>query len=159
MNKELEWVRFWDKVAIRAPTECWEWQGAVSKNGYGSFKLNGRAVTASRFAFKLSSGADAGNKMVLHTCDNRKCCNPNHLYKGTVKENTRDMMERGRHRPGSIYGSANHKAKLTEEQVAGVKTLIIRGMTNTAIAARYGVTHQMISKIRRGHFWKAVGAA
>jgi hypothetical protein len=94
--------------------------------------------------------------MVLHKCDNRPCCNPAHLYLGDVKQNTRDMMERGRHRTGPVKGEQNGNAKLTEYAVREIKRQIAAGDKNQAIADRFGITHQMISKIRNGHFWQHV---
>jgi hypothetical protein len=148
--------RFWSKVKKQGPDECWVWQGTISKNGYGSFKLAGKAQTSSRVAWLASYGRPAGENMVLHKCDNRPCCNPAHLYLGDVKQNARDMVERGRRRSGPVKGEHNGNSKLTETQVAEIKRLIASGKTNKAIAPLYGVTHQMISKIRRGHFWKHV---
>ncbi len=149
--------RFLDKVAIGGAFDCWIWKGALSKNGYGSFKKDGKPMTTSRLAYLLANGNEAGDLMVLHTCDNRACCNPAHLYLGDVKQNTRDMMERGRHRTGPVRGEHNGNAKLTEDAVRQIKVMIRDGKRNQDIAPLFGVTHQMISKIRNGHFWQHVG--
>lgn len=77
--------RFAAKVDKRSPDDCWPWKASISKNGYGSFKFNGAAVTSSRMAWAIAHGQDAGAAMVLHTCDNPPCCNPAHLYLGDVK--------------------------------------------------------------------------
>lgn len=145
--------RFWFKVTKRGPDECWPWKNGINGNEYGDFKVDGRAVTSSRFAYAIANGVDPEEQMVLHTCDYRACCNPAHLYLGDVKQNARDMVERGRHRTGPVKGEGNGNAKLTEVQVAEIKRLIASGKTNKAIAPLFGVTHQMVSKIRRGHFW------
>ncbi len=148
--------RFWGKVAKAGPDECWNWQGAISKNGYGSFALHSKPVTASRVAYWVATGVYPEKSLVLHTCDNRKCCNPAHLYLGDVKQNSRDMVERGRHKTGPVKGEQNGNAKLSETDVLEIKRQIAAGGKNQAIADRFGVTHQMISKIRCGHFWKHV---
>jgi HNH endonuclease len=148
--------RFWSKVKQAAPDDCWEWQASISKNGYGSFKLGVSAVTTSRMAYALSTNDDPGEMVVCHTCDNRKCCNPSHLYKGTISQNSRDMVERGRWRGPSQLGSNNATAKLVEADILTIRGQIATGRTNVAIAKDFGVSHQMISKIRRGHFWKHV---
>ena len=147
-------ARFWDKVDRRGPDECWPWTAAISKNGYGSFGLNGGRLTSSRVAYGLGWWKDPGDEMVLHKCDNRRCCNPDHLYLGDVKQNARDMMERGRHKTVPQNGERNGNAKLTSAAVEEIRGQIAAGDNNKVIAARFGVTHQMISKIRRGHFWK-----
>lgn len=149
--------RFWAKVQKAGPDECWPWAGAISKNGYGSFKLNGKAMTTSRVAYLISHNVIWDDQMVLHKCDNRPCCNPAHLYLGDVKQNSRDMMERGMHFRPPVVGEKNGNAKLTKEDVLKIRRMIEDGERNQEIAARFGVTHQMISKIRNGHFWKHVG--
>jgi hypothetical protein len=156
--KHKDWrSRFWSKVDMSNRAGCWNWTASISKNGYGSFKLFGKAQTTSRVAYWIGHGTPAGEMMVLHTCDNRACCNPAHLYLGDVKQNTRDMMERGRHRSGPVKGEQNGNAKLSEADVLEIKRQIAAGDKNQAIADRFGATHQMISKIRNGHFWKHVG--
>lgn len=66
------------------------------------------------------------------------------------------MMDRGRQRTGPVIGSGNGNAKLNEEAILRIRRMISQGATNVAIAPAMGVTHQMISKIRRGHFWRHV---
>jgi hypothetical protein len=155
--KHKDWrSRFWSKVDMSNRGGCWNWTASISKNGYGSFKLFGKAMTTSRVAYWIGHGQQPGDMMVLHKCDNRACCNPDHLYLGDVKQNSRDMMERGRHRTGPVRGEQNGNAKLTEEDVRKIRRMIQDGERNQEIAARFGVTHQMIPKIRRGHFWQHV---
>ena len=148
--------RFWSKVQKGNQDECWPWTGAISKNGYGSFKKDGKPMTTSRVAYWIGHGSPAGEMLVLHTCDNRACCNPNHLYLGDVKQNTRDMMDRGRHRPPPTSGEQNGNSKLREGDVRRIKEMIRGGLKNHEIAPLFGVTHQMISKIRNGLFWQHV---
>jgi hypothetical protein len=93
-------IRFWSKVDIRGPNECWPWKAYRTKKGYGRFSFNGRkdhkVVRANRCAFFLTHGYWPENG--LHTCDNPPCCNPAHVYDGTPKQNTADMLSRGRAR-------------------------------------------------------------
>jgi len=153
----IDWERrFWVKVDKRGLDECWPWTAAISGNGYGSFKLGGKPQTSSRVAWLASYGRPAGDNMVLHKCDNRPCCNPAHLYLGDVKQNSRDMVERGRTRNTVMFGEANPRSKLTNAKIVAIRELFATGLNNKQIAADFGVTHQMISKIRRGHFWKHV---
>lgn len=90
--------RFWSKVDKPSEDECWIWKGK-RKNNYGWFKvnLNGKVkeFIASRVALYYS-GIDIDNTFVLHSCDNPPCCNPKHLRTGTAKDNSSDMIERGR---------------------------------------------------------------
>ncbi len=70
---------------------CWEWLGQIGKNGYGAFGQ--KKKSAHRSSFVLSKGQP--RNLVLHKCNNKKCCNPDHLYDGTYKENTRDAIRAG----------------------------------------------------------------
>lgn len=92
--------RFWSKVNKRGPNECWPWNAARNKAGYGIIGWNKKVVEASRIAYILTYG-DPGKLHVLHSCDNRWCCNPAHLRSGTHQENMQDMVIRKRARNGA----------------------------------------------------------
>lgn len=142
--------RFWQRVAIGAPTECWMWKGSVNRDGYGRATLNGKPISASRAAYILATGASVDGLLVCHHCDNPGCCNPAHLYAGTKSDNERDKFLRGR---VTMAGEKNNSAKLTAEQVEHVRRLFEQGMTNTAIGKMLNVHHSTISKIRTGGSW------
>lgn len=76
---------------------CWQWQESLVARGYGRYWMNGRCVTAHRAAYVLLKGDIPMGKSVLHTCDNRGCMNPDHLYLGDHKDNMDDCIRRGRH--------------------------------------------------------------
>lgn len=86
--------RFWEKVNI-VPGECWEWTAGI-RNGYGAFKLNGKAIDAHRVSYEAYNGEIPKGKIICHTCDNPKCVNPEHLYAGTYADNVHDMIKRNR---------------------------------------------------------------
>ena len=76
--------------------ECIEWQGKGGSNGYGQIKLSGVMTSAHKLVYALLVGTVPQGQVVMHTCDNPRCCNPNHLRLGTQADNLRDASAKGR---------------------------------------------------------------
>lgn len=154
--------RFWAKVDRRGPDECWPWTAAVGTHGYGVVGVGSGTMTAHRVAFLLSSGAlpeapGAHGGVVMHACDNRRCCNPAHLRGGSQGENLADAASKGRSRlPPPKVGEAVHTAKLKAWQVREIKAALAAGERGVALAARYCVAPGVIGAIRRGRTWRSV---
>ena len=126
--------RFWAKVEIRAPGECWRWTGALDDSGYGRFQTTGRfgSALAHRMAYALAKGEPPSELDVLHSCDAPPCCNPNHLWVGTALDNVRDAVAKGRFLTGSSPGSKNGNARLTESDVLQIRERSAAGATKVA---------------------------
>jgi hypothetical protein len=66
---------------------CWEWQGHVTKNGYGRFQHDDNSRLAHRISY-LEFVGELDDTLVLdHTCRNRKCVRPGHLEQVSNQEN------------------------------------------------------------------------
>lgn len=142
-------ARFWAKVEVRGPDECWEWRGTVGGSGYGNFRLGGRAVGAHRVAYVLAWGLLEAGEPVLHSCDNKRCCNPGHLRAGTSGENLAEAY--ARRRRGS--GEQHPNARLTAAQVAAIR----HHPASVRVTARaFGVGSSTVQDIRRGRSWRSV---
>lgn len=154
--------RFWAKVDIKAPNECWAWTAAKnSKTGYGCFRVGSlkdgsrRMIDAHRHAVELTRGFITEGLYVLHRCDNRICVNPNHLYVGTQSDNISDMWNRGRsgRKADFAMGKNNGRARLSEDQVRMVRASLKSGPD---LAKELGITRAQVSAIRRRKAWAHV---
>lgn len=155
--------RFWPKVDVRGPDECWPWTAATFPKGYGKIGRGGRAagvIEAHRASWLLAHGPIPDGLCVLHSCDNPPCVNPAHLFLGTLAENVADMMAKGRHRNGVSRGEANGRAKLTAGQVDEIRGRARGGGESRAALARiFGVSWPTIDRIVRGTRWREEVAA
>ncbi len=87
--------RFWDRL-VRQENGCWDWPAGTGVSGYGLISYEGRSTGTHRLAWQLTNGPIPEGMFVLHHCDNRRCCNPDHLFVGTHTDNMRDMHAKGR---------------------------------------------------------------
>jgi len=138
--------RFWSKVDKADDNSCWLWKGARNKKGYGMFRLWPKMIRAHRVAYQLTHGEIQEGLLVCHTCDNPPCCNPSHLFLGTVQDNVNDKMKKGRINP--CYGENNKNCKLSDMQVAEIRRRYSSGNENqTELARAFGVSNAHISDI------------
>lgn len=156
--------KFWKSFEGLEETECWEYKKMLTKAGYGRIWVYPNTVYAHRIAWILTHGAIPKGMLVCHHCDNPPCCNPNHLFLGTAKDNLQDAAAKGRTRHGpTLYGTAHPLSKLTEEDVARIRKDYTPGIpgkrSSTSIkglAAQYNVAYSLIHRIVRGISWPAV---
>ncbi len=152
-QKRNEVIKRFEKHFRRStPDECWEWTGAISEDGYGRFLFDGKNRNAHRIAYILFIGPLANSaELVCHHCDNRRCVNQFHLFKGSNKDNMRDCSLKGR-RP-DVKGEANPRSKLT---VSDVIDILNSNESGLSLASKYRVGSTTIYDIRNRRNWRHI---
>ena len=135
-------------------TGCWIWIGGVNHKGYGSCKgLHGKTASAHRTSWELHIGEIPSGLFVLHRCDVPSCVNPDHLFLGTAKDNTMDMMAKGRH--VTKRGSDCWRSKLTESQVLYIRSLE-KPLPAAKLAKKYGIGTEALYQVYNRKVWRHV---
>jgi len=158
MNRSRKHVieRFWKYVNRNGsvPTHrpelgaCWPWTGSTTE-GYGRLGIGGagaKMISAHRLSFKMAYGAFDERLCVLHKCDNRKCTNPEHLFIGTLGDNNRDTVAKGRH--------VVVQRKLTPTQVKEIKNLRASGLSVRKIASQFPTNSATVHRILCGKIYR-----
>lgn len=142
--------RFWERVEVGKPEQCWPWTAGRIPGGYGSITSGGRRLGAHRVAWEIANGPIAEGLYVCHRCDNPPCCNPAHLFLGTNRENSDDRDAKGR----GNHGANNYCSKLTWAGVAEIRTRVAAGEPQAALAGEFGVTKTTINDVVKQRSWK-----
>lgn len=144
--------RFWEKVDLVCPGDCWEWTGAKYSNGYGHIHVRNpnRHLLAHRFSYELFNGEIPAGLCVLHRCDNRGCVSPHHLFLGTHSDNIQDCLSKGRFNAYDRHGEANPNCKLREKDVIEIRS---SNESNQTLAIQFNLDPQTIHRIRNRKLW------
>jgi len=154
---------FHARVEINLISGCWIWTGGHKGNWRGKkdygiasdIKIGGsRYQTAHRLSWLIHYGEVPANLMVCHTCDNPRCCNPDHLFLGTQLENMKDMVSKGRHK--YVVGGKSHLSRLNENDVFVIKQSLRGGISPSELAKRFGVSESTIKHIKSGRSWRHI---
>lgn len=127
---------------------CHIWTGWISANGYGIFTIKRRPVLAHRISQQIYRGPIPDGMFVCHSCDNRKCVNPDHLFVGTQSDNMADKAAKGR-----VKGELHSQAKLTEKDIHQIRHLMSSGVRKARISEQFGVHHVTLRDIELGKTW------
>jgi hypothetical protein len=156
--------KFWGYADIASPDECWEWMRSKTPLGYGRLNIRGRVIYAHRISYIMTKNPIPDGLCVLHRCDNPGCINPFHLFLGTKKDNTRDMITKKRHpnmcfpKPKQKYRSkwlpGSRAKRLTIVQVLEIREAFIPNENVKELAEKYKVTTVTIHGIVSRRSWR-----
>lgn len=165
---------------VEKSDQCWRWLACTDQYGYGITSIRGKSQKAHRVSYRIFKGDIPPGLLVMHSCDNPSCVNPDHLSVGTYKDNTADAVKKGRMASGDKNGSrihrdrmprgdasfarrhpelmprgeSNGRSRLSENSVIEIRKLYATGMySNRLLASKYNVVHQLISRIIRREIW------
>jgi hypothetical protein len=148
--------RFWAKVDKRGPDECWPWIGGLDRKGYGRLSATGeqRLIKTHRLAWELANGRPVpAGLCVCHTCDRPECCNARHLWIGTIADNDRDKVIKGR----VLRGEALPNSKLSEDSVREIRRRYARGgILQRELAQEFGISANHVSVLVCRLSWKHI---
>lgn len=139
---------------IKKTSYCWEWQGSMFANGYGRFHIFAKAVKAHRWSYMWFKGSIPKNMLVCHTCDNRKCVNPDHLFLGTQRDNIADMFSKNRQNKAT--GEKHGRCKLTANQVKQIRDYAKQGLRISIIADHFAISSRTIRNIVSRKSWRHI---
>jgi len=142
---------FWNRV--EKLDGCWIWQGGRYRNGYGQLQVNKVKKLAHRVAYEISIGPIPDGLLVCHTCDNRVCVNPKHLFLGTHKDNTHDMIVKGRKHVA--YGEKTTNVRLTEKEVIALRASYPRN-TQRQLAKQFNIAASTVHAILNRLTWRHI---
>ena len=140
--------RFQQRVKV-LENGCWEWLGTINQDGYGIFHYKGKSTKAHRMSVFFKDGVLPEGVMICHTCDWRRCVNPDHLYIGDQESNMADMVRKGRQKKGIELKNA----KVVPEDVQKIR---IDPRSSRALEKVYGVSRETINRIKSRKYYRHV---
>lgn len=152
--------RFWSRVNKDGPfierlnSQCWLWTAGKFSSGYGTVRVHGKNKRTHHAAYFYTYGVWP-TLSLLHQCDIRTCCNPEHLKEGTNAENSAEMVARNRQAQGEKAGNV----KLTTDQVMEIRQHYVRYSRENglpSLAQKYAVSPSTIGRIVQGESWKHI---
>lgn len=145
-----------DRYMPITETGCWIWVGASNKEGYGKMRVAGKNKYAHRIMYEKYKGSIPDGHVLLHTCDNPFCCNPDHLTADTHLENMADMVRKGRaSKAPTNFGNLHNKGTLTDRSVIAIRRLAVH-VPRGVLAKKFKVTRKTIGEIITNKTWRHI---
>lgn len=139
---------FWRRVDIKTKTECWMWRGKKNGRGYGQVYIgggrkSGKLKVAHRIAWEFAYGPIPSSMFICHHCDTPPCCNPLHLFSGSMSDNLSDAASKGR------CGAQRHSGRYEESlQRATAASVAMRSVRPWKSPGRTGQPHSMETRMK-----------
>jgi len=147
--------RFEEKYIPIPESGCWIWTSETtnSEYKYGRFWLNRKQQMAHRVSYELFNGPIPDGMLVCHKCDTPECVNPSHLFLGTMKDNMRDMIKKGRSDKNKLSGEAHPKTSITRYDALEIRSSCL---SSKQLSKKYGISTSTVNNIRSKKTWKHV---
>lgn len=133
---------------VEETNSCWIWKASPASR-YGKYMIEKRYISAHRISWLFFVGTIPKGKYLCHTCDNMKCVNPAHLFLGSPRDNTQDMIRKGRNRKGESHGNS----KLCDKDIFEIAYMYNEGYTKKHIAKKFKVSDVTIDNIIQRRIW------
>lgn len=140
---------------------CWQCISYKPINsGYIRTKRNQKEILIHRYSYEIYKGKIPDGMVVMHTCDNRKCINPEHLELGTYKDNTADMVNKGRHglqgekhKISSRRLMSEKRMDISIENLYQIKEMLLNKHSMQEIMDKFNISRPTIYRIKSGKHW------
>lgn len=141
--------RFLEDIVLKQESDdCLLWPHSAGSTGYGSIQIGDRAWRVNRLVCERRCGPPpTPNSQAAHSCGQKLCCNPKHLRWASPSENQMDKWAHGT----MVAGERHPGSRLTPPVVREIRAL--RGVSQRALAKRFGVSKSTIGRAQRGEFW------
>lgn len=140
--------------SYKVENDCWIWRNANKKTGYGILNYHGRAISAHRYSYQIFKGEIPKKSEICHTCDNRRCVNPEHLFLGNKSINMQDAIKKGRF----SNGEKHYLSKISEEIVVAIRELKNNQpwISYREIGEIYDISQESVYDIVKRRTWKHI---
>lgn len=138
---------------VEKTDNCWLWKAATNDYGYGIVGFNNKVYRAHHISYMITNNLTFDTKLfLLHSCDTPECVNPAHLKAGTHKENSEDMMRKGRGKGQFNKGLIPASRKIDEQIALSIKQ-DLQKMKPCDVIRKYKTTKSIVFNIKRGSSW------